>query len=99
MELFLPSGLDHAVEVRAVAVHPGEVLITKNRVNIPAVVDGVVGQQGFLVLDAFGLGLVLVFILLTQSCIDCTKDLLHLLKGVTAHCYDTAGAVGLQGFI
>ena len=95
----MPSGLDHAVEVRAVAVHPGEVLITKNRVNIPAVVDGVVGQQGFLVLDALGLGLMLVFVLLTQSCIDRAKDLLHLLKGVTAHCYDTAEAVGPQGFI
>lgn len=99
LELFLTGGLDHAVEVRAVAVHSGEVLIAENRVNIPAVFDGVVGQQGFLVLDALGLRLMLVFILLTQSCIDRAKDLLHLLKGVTAHCYDTARAVGAQEFI
>ena len=51
--------------------------------------DGVVGQQGSLVLDAFGLGLVLVFVLLTQSCIDRAKDLSHLLKGVTAHYHHT----------
>ena len=62
-------------------------------------VDGVVGQQGFLVLDALGLRPVFVFILLTQSCIDRAKDLLHLLKGVIAQYYDTAGAVGPQGFI
>lgn len=99
LELFLLGGLDHSVEVRAVAVHSGEVFITKNRVNVPAVVNGVVGQQGLLVLDALGFGLMLVFVLLTQSCIDCAKDLLHLLKGVTAHCYDTAGAVSPQGFI
>ena len=99
LELFLLGGLNHTVEVRAVAVHSREVLITKNRVNVPAVVDGVVGQQGFLVLDAFGLGLVLVFVLLTQPCIDRAKDLLHLLKGVTAHCYNTARTVEPQGFI
>lgn len=99
LKFFLLGGLDHAVEVRAVAVNAGKVLIAENRVDIPPVFDGVVGQQGFLVLDALGLGLMLVFILLTQSCIDRTKDLLHLLKGVTAHCYDTAGAVWLQGFI
>ena len=89
----------HPIYVNSPAVYSGEVLITKNRVNIPAVVDGVVGQQGFLVLDALGFGLVFVLILLTQPCIDRAKDLLHLLKGVTAHCYDTAEAVGLQGFI
>ena len=61
--------------------------------------DGVVGQQRFLILDTLGFGLVLVFVLLTQSCINRAKDLLHLLKGVTAHCYDTAGAVEPQGFI
>lgn len=99
MELFLSGGFDHAVEVRAVAVHSREVLIAINRVDIPAVFDGVVGQQGLLVLDALGLGLMFVFVLLTQSCIDRAKDLLHLLKGVTAHCYNTAGAAEPQGFI
>ena len=99
LELFLFGGFDHTVEVRALTVYAGVVLVAKNRVDIPAVVDGVAGQQGLLVLDAFRLGLLLVFILLTQSCIDRAKDLLHLLKGVTAHCYDTAEAVGLQGFI
>ena len=99
LELFLPGGLNHAVKVRAIAVNTGEVLITKNRVNVPAVFNGVVGEQRFLVLDALGLGLMFVFILLTQSCIDCAKDLLHPLKGVTAHCYDTAGAARTQGFI
>ena len=37
------------------------------------------GQQRLLVLDALGFRLMLIFILLTQACIDCTKDLLHLL--------------------
>ena len=99
LKFLLLGSLDHTVEVGAVAVNAGEVLIAINRVDIPAVFDGVVGQQGFLVLDALGLGLVLVFVLLTQSCIDRAKDLLHLLQGVTAHCYDTAGAVEPQGFI
>ena len=84
LKFFLLGGLDHAVEVRAVAVNAGEVLIAVDRVDVPAVVNGVVGQQGFLVLDALRLGLLLVFVLLTQSCIDRAKDLLHLLKGVTA---------------
>ena len=48
-------------------------------------VNGIVGQQGFLVLDALRFRLVLVFILLTQAYIDCTENLLHLLEGVTAH--------------
>lgn len=99
LKLLLLGGLDHAVEVGAVTVNAGEVLITVDGVDVPAVVNGVVGQQGFLVLDALGLGLVLVLILLTQPCIDRAKDLLHLLKGVTAHCYDTAEAVEPQGFI
>lgn len=99
LEFLLLSRLDHAVEVRAVAVNAGEVLIAVDRVDVPAVVNGVVGQQRFLVLDAFGLGLMFVLILLTQPCIDRAKDLLHLLKGVTARYYDTARAVGPQGFI
>ena len=89
LEFFRLGGLDHAVEIGTVAVYPGEVLVAKNRVDIPPVVDGVSGQQGLLVLDALGLGLMLVFVLLTQSCIDRAKDLLHLLQGVTARYHHT----------
>lgn len=99
MELFLFGCLDHAVEIGSAAINAGEVFVTVDGVNIPAVVDGVVGQQGLLVLDALGLGLVLVLILLTQSCIDRAEDLLHPLKGITAHCYDTAGTVGPKRLI
>lgn len=56
----------------------------------------VLGIQLIIGLDiiagALGLGLALVFILLTQSCIDRAKDLLHLLKGVTAHSNRSIGA-------
>ena len=89
LEFLRLGGLDHAVEVGAVTVYPREVLVAKNRVDIPAVVDGIAGQQGLLVLDALRLGLMLVFILLTQSCIDRAKDLLHLLQGVTARYHHT----------
>ena len=89
LEFLLLGGLNHAVEVRAVAVYSRIVLITKQAVNIPPMVDGVAGQQGLLVLDALGFRLLLVFILLTQSCIDRTKDLLHLLQGVTAQEHHT----------
>ena len=89
LEFLLPGGFDHAVEFGAVAVHTGEVFIAKNRVDIPPVVNGIAGQQGLLVLDALRLGLMLVFILLTQSCIDRAKDLLHLLQGVTARYHHT----------
>ena len=99
LEFFLFGSFDHAVEVRAVTVHAGKILVAIDGVDIPAVVDGVMGEQGFLVLDALGFGLMLVFVLLTQSCIDCTKDLLNLLKGITAHCHDTAEAAEPQGFI
>ena len=57
------------------------------------------GQQRLLVLDALGFRLLLVFVLLTQSCIDCTKDLLHLLQGVTARYYDTLWAATRQEII
>jgi len=89
LEFLRLGGLDHTVEVRTVAVDSGKILIAKNRVDIPPVIDGVAGQQGFLVLDAFRLGLMLVFVLLTQACIDCAKDLLHLLQGVTAQYHHT----------
>lgn len=89
LEFLLLGGLNHAVEVGALTVYPGVVLVAKNRVNVPPVVDGVAGQQRLLVLDALGFRLLLVFVLLTQSCIDCTKDLLHLLQGVTARYHHT----------
>ena len=89
LEFLCFGGLNHTVEVRAVAVDSGKILITKNRVDIPPVVNGIAGQQGLLVLDALRLGLMLVFILLTQSCIDRAKDLLHLLQGVTARYHHT----------
>ena len=38
-----PGGLDHAVEIRTVAINAGEVLIAVDRVDVPAVVNGVVG--------------------------------------------------------
>ena len=59
-------------------------------------VNGVAGQQRLLVLDALRLRLMLVFVLLTQSCIDRAKDLLHLLQGVTARYYDTLWAATRQ---
>ena len=54
-------------------------------VNVPSPLHGVVDQQGLLVLDTLGFLLLFVFVLLTQSCIDRTKNMSHLLKGVTAH--------------
>ena len=45
-----------------------------------AQVDGVAAQQGLLVLDALGFRLLLVLVLLAQSCIDRAKDWLHLLQ-------------------
>ena len=53
-------------------------------VNVPSPLHGIVDQQGFLVLDTLGFLLLFVFVLLTQSCIDRTKNMSHLLKGVTA---------------
>jgi len=62
-------------------------------------VDGIVGQQGLLVLDALGFRLVLVFVLLTQAYIDRAKYLLHLLEGVTARYYGSIGAAAAQEII
>ena len=89
LEFLRFGGLDHAVKIGAAAVNARLVLIIKNRVDIPPVIDGVAGQQRLLVLDALRLGLLLVFVLLTQSCIDRAKDLLHLLQGVTAQEHHT----------
>ena len=89
LELFLFGGFDHTVEVRALTVYAGIVLVAKNRVDVPPVVDGIAGQQRLLVLDALGFRLLFVLVLLAQSCIDRTKDLLHLLQGVTARYHHT----------
>ena len=75
---------DHPVEVRPQAVGAGVVLIAIDVVDVPSPIHGVVDQQGLLVLDTLGFLLLLVFVLLTQSCIDRTKNMSHLLKGVTA---------------
>ena len=76
---------DHPVEVRPQAVGPRVVLIAIDVVDVPSPLHGVVDQQGLLVLDTLGFLLLFVFVLLTQSCIDRTKNMSHLLKGVTAH--------------
>ena len=75
---------DHPVEVRPQAVGPRVVLIAIDVVDVPSPLHGVVDQQRFLVLDTLRFRFILVFVLLTQSCINRTKDMLHLLKGVTA---------------
>lgn len=99
LELLLLRRRQHPVEVRPEAVRAGVVLVAVDGVDVPAVVDGVGGQQGFLVLDALGLNLVLVFILLAQAYIDCTENLLHLLEGVTARYYGSIGAAAAQEII
>ena len=75
---------DHPVEVSPQAVGPRVVLVAVDVVDVPSPLHGVVDQQRFLVLDTLRFRFILVFVLLTQPCIDCTKDMLHLLKGVTA---------------
>lgn len=84
LKLLFLSRLDHPVEVRTQAVGPRVVLITIDVINVPSPLHSVVNQQGLLVLDALGFLLLFVFVLLTQSCIDRTKNMSHLLKGVTA---------------
>ena len=84
LKLLFLGRLDHPVEVRPQAVGAGVVLIAIDMVDIPPPIHGVVDQQGLLVLDTLGFLLLFVFVLLTQSCIDRTKNMSHLLKGVTA---------------
>ena len=84
LKLLLLGCLDHPAEVRPQAVSAGVVLVAVDVIDVPAPLHRIVDQQGFLVLDTLGFRFVLVFVLLTQPCIDCTKDMLHLLKGVTA---------------
>jgi len=65
---------NHAVKVRPQAIGTGVVLIAVDMVDIPAALHGVVDQQRLLILDALGFGLLLIFVLLTQSCINRAKD-------------------------
>ena len=65
---------DHLVEVRPQAVGAGIILVAVDVVDVPAALHGVADQQRFLVLDALGFALLLVFVLLTQSCINRAKD-------------------------
>jgi len=85
LEFLLLCCRQHPVEVWTETVGAGIILVAIDGVNVPAMIDGIVGQQGLLVLDALGFRLVFVFVLLTQAYIDCAKYLLHLLEGVTAH--------------
>lgn len=99
LELLLLRRRKHPVKVRPETVCTGVVLVAEDGIDVPAVVHGVGSQQRFLVLDALGLGLVLVFILLTQANINCTENLLHLLEGVTARYYGSIGAAAAQEII
>lgn len=74
LELLFLGRFDHAVEVGPQAVGAGVVLIAVDMVDIPAALHGVVDQQRLLILDALGFGLLLIFVLLTQSCINRAKD-------------------------
>ena len=84
LEFLLPGRLNHPVEVRPQAVSARVVLVAVDVVDVPAPLHRIVDQQRFLVLDALRFRFIFVFVLLTQPCIDCTKDMLHLPKGVTA---------------
>ena len=92
LKFLLLGRLDHPIEIRPQAVGPGVILITIDVVDVPPPLHSVVDQQGFLVLDALGFLLLLVFVLLTQSCIDRTKNMSHLLKGVTAQFHLNTGS-------
>lgn len=84
LELLFLGRFDHPVEVRPQAVSAGVVLVAIDVVDVPAPLHRIVDQQRFLVLDTLRFRFIFVFVLLTQPCIDCAKDMLHLLKGVTA---------------
>ena len=74
LELLFFRRFNHAVEVRPQTVCAGVVLIAVNVIDVPAALHGVADQQRFLVLDALGFRLLLIFVLLTQSCINRAKD-------------------------
>jgi len=56
----LLGGLDHTVEVRAVTVYPGEVLVFIHLVTGYPVVFGIFGEDFNLVGDAVAVSLVLI---------------------------------------
>ena len=74
LKLLIFGCLDHAVEIRPQAIGTGVVLIAVDMVDIPTALHGIVDQQRLLVLDALGFRLLLIFVLLTQSCINRAKD-------------------------
>lgn len=74
LKLLLLGRFDHLVEVRPQAVGAGIILVAVDVVDVPAALHGVADQQRFLVLDALGFRLLLIFVLLTQSCINRAKD-------------------------
>lgn len=83
LKLLLLGRPDHSVEVRTQAVGTRVVLVAVDMVDVPSPLHDIVDQKRFLVQDALGFLLLLVFVLLTQSCIGRTKNMSHLLKGVT----------------
>ena len=74
LEPFLPGRPDHPVEIGPQAVGPGIILVAVDVVDVPAALHGIADQQRFLVLDALGFRLLLIFVLLTQPCINRAKD-------------------------
>lgn len=74
LKFLLLGRFDHLVEVRPQAVSAGVILVAVDVVDVPAALHGVADQQRFLVLDALGFRLLLIFVLLTQSCINRAKD-------------------------
>ena len=74
LELLFFRRFNHAVEVRPQTVRAGVILIAVNVVDVPPPLYGVTDEQRFLILDAFRFRLPFVFVLLTQSCINRTKD-------------------------
>ena len=74
LELLFFRRFNHAVEVRPQTVRAGVILIAVNVVDVPPPLYGVTDEQRFLILDAFRFSLPFVFVLLTQSCINRTKD-------------------------
>lgn len=99
LEFLLLRRSQHTIEIRAEAVSAGVVLVTIDGIDVPSMVNGIVGQQRSLVLDTLGFDLVLVFILLAQAYIDRAENLLHLLEGVTARLLDIAWAAITQEII
>ena len=99
LKFLLLGCLDHPIEVRTLAVSAGVIFIAVDVVDVPAALHGVADQQRLLVLNALGFRLLFIFVLLTQSCIDRTKYMLHLLKGVTAHLNRSTGAATRQEII